>query len=96
MARIVEDGFYDKMVELTRFPLGHRQIRVSLVKKDSNQGVDIRILKANGAPFKGLLLQRGDAVSNLRDALNSDEVTKFLESDTYLDEFNDKGDDINE
>lgn len=55
--KIVEDGFYEDCLELSRTNHQKQELRIALVSKGGQQGLDIRKFRASdGRPTTGIML----------------------------------------
>lgn len=85
--KLVEDGFYEDCLELSRTKHQSRDLRIALVYRGGQQGLDIRKFKSDGRPATGILLD-SDQVGVLIELIrNSEVLDQFVKNGTI--NFND-------
>lgn len=85
--KLVEDGFYEGCLELSRTKHQSRDLRIALVSRGGQQGLDIRKFKSDGRPATGILLD-SDQVGVLIELIrNSEVLDQFVKNGTI--NFND-------
>ena len=78
--KLVEDGFYEDCLELSKAENHRQNLRIALVAKGGQQGLDIRKFKADGRPTTGVLLDK-EQVATLAELIQNSEVMKqFIEA----------------
>ena len=71
--KLVEDGFYEDCLELSRTKHQSRDLRIALVSRGGQQGLDIHKFKTDGRPATGILLD-SDQVGVLTELIRNSEV----------------------
>lgn len=78
--RLVEDSFYEDCLEISREENHRQNLRVALVAKGGQRGLDIRKFKADGKPTSGVLLNQEQVTMLIELAQNSEVLKQFSQS----------------
>lgn len=78
--QLVEDGFYEDCLELSKAENHRQNLRIALVAKGGQQGLDIRKFRADGRPTTGVLLDQEQVTTLIELAQNSEVLKQFAQS----------------
>ena len=78
--KLVEDGFYEDCLELSRTKHQSKDLRIALVSRGGQQGLDIRKFKADGRPATGVLLDYDQAKVLIELIQDSELLKNFVEN----------------
>lgn len=77
--KLVEDGFYEDCLELSRTEHQKQDLRIALVSRGGSQGLDIRKFRSSdGRPTTGIMLDMEQAKILVEVTKNSDVLEQVI------------------